>query len=171
VRQAAARATSTLLAMVALAMVALGLLPAGAGAQREGDDRPRARWEARVDYLGAPDASEAGLGVAARASTYLRFAAIVGADVYDHRTARLDLVGRYLLDPFFEHEWAPYIGGGGSLRFVSGAADDDAWRPFLLLALGMEGPLRGGWTPAVEIGLGGGVRVGLVLRLGSAAGR
>jgi hypothetical protein len=40
----------------------------------------------------------------------------------------------------------------------------DPWRGYLLLALGVEGPAVRGVFPALEVGLGGGVRVGVVLR-------
>jgi hypothetical protein len=168
VRRGAARASSAIVAIAALA-----LLSGEASAQRDGAERPRWRTETRLDFLdflGSVAASEAGIGTAYAASTYLRLAAIVGTGLPFESSGRVDVVGRYLLDPFFEHEWAPYVGGGATLRYLPEAADRE-WRPFLLLALGVEGPLIRGWTPAVEVGLGGGVRLGLVFRLGSAAGR
>ena len=52
---------------------------------------------------------------------------------------------------------------------------DGGSRGYLLVFLGVEGPLplgeRGGWVPGVEAGLGGGARVGVMLRRGINARR
>jgi hypothetical protein len=47
---------------------------------------------------------------------------------------------------------------------------DGGAKGYLLVFLGLEGPLPNGpepgWVPAVELGLGGGARIGLILRRG-----
>ena len=69
-------------------------------------------------------------------------------------TARAELVGRFLLDPLYEHRWGPYVAGGLGV----------ASHPYLLVVLGLEGPKWGGITPALEAGVGDGLRVGIALR-------
>jgi hypothetical protein len=75
-------------------------------------------------------------------------------------SGRIDVVTRYLLDPFHEFRWGPYAGAG-----VSALWDRRAnWRGALLLLVGVEGPARAGWRTSVELGLGDGARLGVVLR-------
>ena len=82
--------------------------------------------------------------------------------------SRADFVSRFSLDSFRQSRWVPYAGGGLSGRFRSLA--DGGAKGYLLVFLGIEGPLpdgkMSGWAPAVEVGLGGGARVGLILRRG-----
>jgi len=75
-------------------------------------------------------------------------------------TARADAMMRFLLDPFREAKWALSAGAGVTVRYVA----PDVWRPFLALVLDIEGKRAGGLTPAFQLGLGGGVRLGVVLR-------
>ena len=76
------------------------------------------------------------------------------------RELGLDGLARFHLDPFRQSRWAPYGGAGISGRFdrVSGA------RAYLLVVAGLDGPIRNGMTPSVELGLGGGARLGVILR-------
>jgi hypothetical protein len=76
-------------------------------------------------------------------------------------SGRVDAIARFLLDPFFQSRWAPYGGAGVSARYV---AADERWHGFLVIAVGLEGPRSGGVVPAIELGLGGGARLGVVLR-------
>jgi len=73
---------------------------------------------------------------------------------------RVDGLVRFVVDPFREFRWAPYASGG------IGALYDrtEQWRAVLVGVLGIEGPATNGVVPAVEIGFGGGVRVGVALR-------
>jgi hypothetical protein len=129
--------------------------------------------EARADGIfAATDAIHAGLGANVRMGTYLRVGALgaLGA-AFDgegsHPSARVDATARFLLDPLRQSRWGPYGGGGASLRHES----DAGWRGYLLIFLGIDGPTIGGRVdPALEVGLGGGTRVGLVLR-GPRSGR
>jgi len=86
---------------------------------------------------------------------------------------RTDFVSRFSLDPFRQSRWAPYAGVGISGRYRSEL--DGGSRAYLLIFLGVEGPLplgeMSGWVPAFELGLGGGARVGIVLRQGINARR
>jgi hypothetical protein len=82
--------------------------------------------------------------------------------------SRADFIMRFSLDPFRQSRWAPYAGAGLSGRFRP--TDDGGSKGFLLVFLGLEGPLPdrhlSGWVPALEVGLGGGARVGVILRKG-----
>jgi len=79
---------------------------------------------------------------------------------------RTDFVSRFSLDPFRQSRWAPYAGAGVSGRYRSDL--DGGSRAYLMILLGVEGPLSlgstEGWVPAVEVGLGGGARIGVVMR-------
>jgi len=77
------------------------------------------------------------------------------------------VVARYLLDPFREFRWGPYAGAGFSAQWNRGAD----WRGDLLLLVGVEGPAHEGWRTAVELGRGGGARLGVVLRRARSNGR
>jgi hypothetical protein len=78
----------------------------------------------------------------------------------DGASGRVDLFARFHFDPFRERKWGPYGGGGISARFDEGRK----WRPYLLAFVGLDGPASGGVAPAVELGLGGGARIGVILR-------
>jgi hypothetical protein len=133
---------------------------------------PRVQWAARADALfGAPSSGQLGVGVNIPAGYYVRLDASVAAGGTERggrtaATARTDLVTRYLLDPFRESRWGPYAGAGLSVRW-----DDAHWQGYLLALAGIEGPARGGWRTALEIGLGGGFRAGIVLRRARTNGR
>jgi hypothetical protein len=77
--------------------------------------------------------------------------------------ARADLLVRFLLDPFRQSAYGLSVGGGLSARAEPG----DRVRPRLLVAMDLEGRRsRHGLVPALQLGLGGGVRIGVVLRRG-----
>ena len=75
---------------------------------------------------------------------------------------RADIFGRFQLDPFRERRWAPYGAAGVSVRGVGNDSEE-----YLMVLFGLEGPLARGWSPALEVGFGGGFRAGLVMRRGS----
>jgi hypothetical protein len=133
---------------------------------------PPVQWEARADALfGSLATAQLGVGVNVPAGTYVRLGAVVAAGGAQRAgrtvaTGRMDLVTRYLLDPFREARWGPYASAGVSVR-----RDDAHWRGYLLAVAGIEGPVHGGWRQAVEIGLGDGFRVGIVLRRARTNGR
>jgi hypothetical protein len=103
---------------------------------------------------------------------YVRVGTAVGAGVADSdngtvTATRADLSLRFLLDPFAEHAWGPYAGGGLTVR----RDGTDPARAGLLLVLGVEGRRARRWTPAVEVALGEGVRLAVVLRKRRTNGR
>jgi hypothetical protein len=127
----------------------------------------RIQHEVRADViLSSATVVHAGVGGTVPLGTYVRAGLIAGLGAgrgaLDGRT---DLIGRFQLDPFRERRWAPYAGGGVSVRYSGDEAENTAG--YLLVFIGMEGPLsRGGWSPAVEAGFGGGARIGVALRRG-----
>src|SRR5204863_1229305 len=110
---------------------------------------------------------EAGLGFTVPSGIYVRSGLVAGVGAGRHGVeGRTDFVSRFSLDPFRQSRWAPYAGGGVSGRYRSEL--DGGSRGYLMILLGVEGPLplgrTEGWVPAVEVGLGGGARVAVVIR-------
>lgn len=152
----------------ALLVVVLSM-PSLAGAQRAlAASRPsRLRPELRVDAILAREggAQLAG-GLVAAAAYNLRVALDAGvggvrrADGGVEPAGRVDLLARWLSDPFRQSKRAVHAGGGIGVLFAQG----DAPRPVAIVTVGVEGTSDGPWVPGVELGLGGGVRVGFTLR-------
>ena len=166
-----------LLLLAAVLLAGRPVLAQGGG--QEG--QPRLRWELRADAIAARStAYQVALGAGLPVSNYVRLAGVLGAGMTvppapgeARPSARADLLARFLLDPFREGRWGPYAGAGLSVRadaeryFGGGdvARERLRTRGFLVLALGIEGPeLSGRVMPALEVGFGGGTRVGVVLR-------
>ena len=126
--------------------------------------------EGRVDGIFArTPVVEAGLGLSVPAGLYVRTGLVGGIGAGSHGVeGRTDFIARFSLDPFRQSRWAPYAGGGISGRYRS--AEDGGSHAYLLIYLGLEGALpvgrTSGWVPAFELGLGGGARVGVILRRG-----
>lgn len=162
-----------------LAVLAMLVQCALLGATPVGAQAPRAAVapELRVDVLGGRGTSvQAGAGIQIPAGAYVRVGVIggVGARASSGSSGssgaqgRVDVLARFLIDPFRQSRWGLSGGGGVSLRAASG----DRVRPHLLLALDLEGPRSSqGFSPAVQVGLGGGVRAGVGLRWGRRATR
>jgi hypothetical protein len=147
-------------------------LAAGASGQSV---QQRFQSEMRLDGIFARStAVQAGYGFSLPAGLYVRNGLVGGLGAGRHGAdGRIDLISRFSFDPFRENRWSPYAGAGFSTRFRS--HEDGGTRGFLLAYLGVEGPLplgqRTGLVPALEVGFGGGTRVGLILRRGIAARR
>lgn len=141
---------------------------------------PRVAWgqqagslvqpEMRTDLLAArTSAVQLAAGAVTPAGEYLRLGGDLGAGVAGGTggpffSTRADFYGRFHLDPRGESRWAPYLVAGGTFR-----ADQRArGRLYALGAVGVEGPVSHPVVPAFELGLGGGVRAGIVLRRGLA---
>ncbi|MEO5579730.1 MAG: hypothetical protein ABIR58_03665 [Gemmatimonadaceae bacterium] len=118
--------------------------------------------ELRLDAIFARvDAFHVGLGATLPAGNYVRAGIVVaGGFSRDGRSGRIDLVARFHVDPYRESRWAPYGGGGLTTRYDAG---DDA-HTYLMLLAGIDGPARGGLGISGEAALGGGGRIGIVLR-------
>jgi hypothetical protein len=145
-------------------LIAAGLCIFSAASQAQG------RPEARADAIISNDVGVyAGAGLLFPVGTYLRTGIVAAAGVMDGSAAfRADLVNVFHLDPFRESSWAPYAGGGLSFLYDTGEARTQAR---LLALIGVEGPLRNGKATAFEVGLGGGVRVAVILRKAQARSR
>ncbi|MFL5524023.1 MAG: hypothetical protein ACJ8AF_07900, partial [Gemmatimonadaceae bacterium] len=112
---------------------------------------------------------EAGLGISVPAGLYMRAGLVGGLGAGQNGAeGRTDLFARFSLDPFRQSRWAPYAGGGISARYR--VDEDGGSHAYLLVFLGVEGPLAtgrtSGWVPAFEVGLGGGARVAAIIRRG-----
>jgi hypothetical protein len=156
--------------------VACGLLCAFASVNARAQNfefRPPVQWELRADGLFASGRSgQIGVGANVPAGYAIRVGLTAAAGpAWEARgarpSARIDLASRYLLDPFKEIPWGVYAGAGVSMRWD----DQSEWRGYVLIVVGAEGPEKGGWRTAVEAGLGGGARVGIVLRRARRNGR
>jgi hypothetical protein len=117
--------------------------------------------ELRLDVLGpAPVSIEPGVGATAVLGNYVRIGVAAGYDVRGDasragRRWRGDVLARVTLDPFRQQRWALSIGGGLSYRGSS---------TYLAALLDLEGPEGRGLLPAIQIGVSGGVRAGVILR-------
>jgi hypothetical protein len=124
------------------------------------------RPELRIDVLGpAPSAAEFGAGLNADVGYYSRLELAAAGGGLRRRDAtvgvgRLDAVLRLMLDPFAESRWGASLGGGVSARYEAG----DRIRPYLLMVIDLEGPQTGSYRLAYQAGIGGGMRVGVVVR-------
>ena len=107
----------------------------------------------------------AGLGANVPLGYYVRLE-LIGAggvtrnDSVDNSSGRVDVLTRFLLDPFAESAWGVSIGGGISAIFAESART----REYLVVVADVEAPRIGMIVPALQIGLGGGLRVGLAAR-------
>ena len=101
-------------------------------------------------------------GLEGDAGLYARLglAASAGASTDGRAVGEVAGTGRFLLDPLRQSSRGLYATGGLALRV------EHAVRPrlFVLAGLGLEGRPVGRVVPAVEAGVGGGARLGVVLR-------
>lgn len=156
-------------------MAGLGLLTALPGVLESQSIQQKFQSEVRLDAIFARTGGvEAAYGFTVPAGIYVRSGLVAGIGAGRHGAeGRTDLVARFSMDPFRQSRWAPYAGAGVSGRYRTTL--DGGSRAYLLVFAGAEGPLpfgeRSGWVPALEVGLGGGGRVGFVLRRGINARR
>jgi hypothetical protein len=153
-------------------IVALSAIAVPAAAQIP-EQPVQTEW--RVDGIFARTSGvDAGFGVSIPTGIYVRNGLVAGVGAGRHGVeGRTDLLSRFSLDPFRQSRWSLYGGGGISGRYR--AVADGGTHAYLLLFIGLEGPLplgeTSGWVPAFEVGLGGGARLGVVLRRGINARR
>ena len=159
--------------MILLATLVVGATPPGILAAQMVQQKFQS--EVRLDAIFAhTGAVEAAYGFTVPAGIYMRSGLVAGiGSGRDGVEGRTDLVTRFSMDPFRQSRWASYAGAGLSGRYRSKL--DGGSRAYLLVFVGVEGPLplgeRAGWVPALEVGLGGGGRVGLIMRKGINARR
>ena len=160
---AAPRGRVAFIALVVLATLASANPADAQRAGRTGAARP----EVRVDYLD-PETVHLGVGLNVPAGTYARFALVAAGGAgwrggHTGASARVDAIGRFTFDPFRERRWGLSAGGGVSVRYDEALAAD-RWRALIAVLIDLEGPRVGGTAPALQIGLGGGWRAGVILR-------
>ncbi len=145
-----------------LAAAATLLLAASAGAQTQ---QVAVSYipTVRLDLLGGkPTALQVGAGIAFPFSNYFSVGGNVGGGVSSSGfSGRVDGFGQFSLDPYHQYEWEPYVGGGVTVRNDAGGYNT---RTYLLAFIGANGPSTGTIAPGVELGIGGGVRLGITLR-------
>ena len=119
--------------------------------------------ELRLDAIGpTPVSIEPGIGATATLGHYVRLGAVAGYDVASvdlargpGRRWRGELIGRFTLDPFRQQRWALSLGGGITYRRA---------QAYLAAVADLEGPEVRGLLPALQVGVSGGVRAGVILR-------
>jgi hypothetical protein len=117
----------------------------------------------RLDVLGGnPTALQAGAAIAFPLSNYFSLGGALGAGISSTGfSGRADGFARFSLDPYHQSEWEPYVGGGVTVR---GDGGGPGTRTYLLAFIGANGPSTGSIAPGVELGFGGGVRLGVTMR-------
>jgi hypothetical protein len=115
----------------------------------------------------------AGGGIVVPAGNYTRvsFGTALGAEMRSSETrfaGRVDVVARFLLDPLREMPWGISLGGGVTVPYGDGT---NGIQPLMTAVIDVEGRRRGRFTPALQVGLGGGARVALVFRASPRAWR
>lgn len=144
-------------------------------AAAQGAVTPGIRPALRTDVIfGSRGAVQAGAGLQVPAGLYVRVGADVAAGVRTGRVdgsrldGRVDVLGRFLLDPYRQSRFGLSAGAGLGARLERGERST----PLLLVALDVEEHQRGDdWVRALQVGLGGGARVGIVLRRAEASAR
>jgi hypothetical protein len=160
---------------------ALGVLLvalAGKARAQSGPPLPRLMNEVRVDARWSrSNAMEVGAGLIIPASPYLRTtltaaAGYIWRDQVWARESRYEGTVRFLLDPFRQARYGLSFGAGVGLTNSDGlfgradpfGARPQRWRPFLVAISDLELRRTAGLTPAVQVGIGSGLRAGLVVR-------
>lgn len=159
---------------------AVALLAALAGTARaqSGPPLPRLMNEVRVDgRWSRSNAVELGAGLIIPASPYIRAtltaaAGYVWRDQVWARESRYEATARFLLDPFRQARYGLSFGAGVGVTNSDGllgrpdpfGGQPQRWRPFLVAISDLELRRTAGLTPAVQVGIGSGIRVGFLLR-------
>jgi hypothetical protein len=167
-----ARSRDVMRAAIRTLGVSLALTLATASAARgqvEYQSRISPALSADVFRLNEHFGVEGGAGLEIPLGYYTRLG-VTGAagSIESDATGRLDLAARFLFDPFLQQRWGLSVGGGVSLRVRQG----DRVRPYILTVIDLEGPhSASGLAPALQFGLGAGIRVGGAVRWGARRNR
>jgi hypothetical protein len=148
--------------LTAFTLFAAAPTPAEAQSGSKSKTPPATSIEGRVDAIfSKKPTAQAGIGLSMFGGTYVRtgIVAAIGANE-EGVTGRTDGFVRFHLDPLRQSRWGPYGGAGLSGRYDAGSRP----KAFVLIFAGIDGPVRNGLTTSFEVGLGGGARVGLILR-------
>ena len=148
--------------LTAFLLLASATTPLEAQSTSKTKSPPNPAIEGRVDAIfSKKPTAQLGLGLSMFGGTYVRTGIVgaIGANE-DGVTGRTDGFVRFHLDPFRQSRWAPYGGAGLSGRYDAGSRP----RAYVLIFAGVDGPVRNGLTTSFEAGLGGGARIGVILR-------
>jgi hypothetical protein len=124
--------------------------------------------ELRVDAIDVRSSEhgtlQGGAGVNLPLGDYVRLeidgaGGVTKRDSVQLASGRVDAIARFLLDPFAETRWGLSIGGGMSALVTESRAHE-----YLVVVVDLETPRVGPVVPAVQLGLGGGTRIGLIVR-------
>jgi hypothetical protein len=152
-------------ALLATVLICAAMPRARAAAQERAHVQP----ELRLDVIDprSPDRGtvQLGAGLAVPLGYYARLGLIGAGGISreggdDHGSARADVLMRFLIDPFRETTYGVSVGGGLSLRY----AREEGWQEYLAIVVDVETPPVRSIVPALQVGLGGGVRIGVGLR-------
>ena len=124
--------------------------------------RPALRIDALVDR---DPGAQVAVGLAIASAYNVRLEVDAGAGGTSRSagwvpTGRLDLLARWLSDPFRQSRWGLSAGAGIGQRLEAHRTPSTV----AIVTLGLEGPSDGRWVPGVELGLGGGFRAGVTVR-------
>jgi hypothetical protein len=147
------------------ALAALATLLSSAAGAQQVPTRPYVEYRADA-IIARGTAAQVGGGVVMPLGVYVRLNvdAAAGATWRYGETfgsGRMDVIARFLLDPFRESRFGFSMGAGASVPVGSA---EPSQPPYLTGVLDLEWPRRRGITPALQVGLGGGTRMGIVLR-------
>ncbi len=117
--------------------------------------------------------AQAGVGPVIPLGVYTRLTATIAGgpawrDGDTRMSGRADVIARFLLDPFRETRWGLSLGGGLTVPYTDG---DAHVQPYMTAVVDVEGRIWRRLTPAVQLGVGGGTRLGIVLRTSPRAWR
>jgi hypothetical protein len=159
--------------VIVLAIVAVAVAPSLARAQQR--QRIPTYVELRGDGIFADSriTTLAGGGVVVPAGNYTRVSldTELGAEMRSAETrfaGRVDVVARFLLDPLREMPWGISLGGGLTVPYGDGV---QGAQPLMTAVIDVEGRRGRRFTPALQVGLGGGTRVALMFRASSRSWR
>jgi hypothetical protein len=155
----------------------LVMLATRAGAQ-SGPPLPRLMNEGRVDARWSrSNAVELGWSVIIPVSPYVRThltaaGGYIWRDQRWMRESRYEASARFLLDPFRQARYGLSFGGGVGMTNSDGLFGPpnqfgvrfQKWRPFLLAYSDLELRQTAGLTPALQLGIGSGIRLGFLIR-------
>lgn len=146
----------------ALATAVFAMLGSAAAARGQGIE-PEARLDAFVARRSSLQAA-LGADIPVSQAMHLELAAGIGPSFASGSgsrvSARADAVVHFLLDPRHLMRWSPYAGGGIGARYDRGPV----WRGVAILIVGVNAPKWKHATPFLEVGLGGGFRIGAGIR-------
>ena len=166
--------------MNGIRVISLGLMMTMAGATHAQSNAPLPRLmnEATVNARWSRDnAVELGWGFIIPTTAYLRttLTAAGGYVLRDERwmrESRYEATMRFLLDPFRQSQYGLSFAGGIGMTNSDGlfgkpnilGIAPQRWRPYLVALADLELRKTAGLTPAVQLGIGSGIRAGFVVR-------